>query len=296
MRFFLFIFLFTISFSLQAEENFESYFEKVQIAAKFLDKKVKTNPKLLIVLTAGVEGPIDEMQDILEIDSQDIPYFVKAKAKGHAGKLIFGKLDGHDIVLMKGRYHYYEGNSAQAVVFPYFVLNALGVESIITLNAVGGINHGFNPGDIMLTTDHINHFGDNPLRGLAIQFPEKQFTDMTDAYSKEYQNLAKDVASSLEIDLKEGVYIGVAGPNYETKSEIKMFRYFGADTIGMSTIFEVLACNFLNMKVLAFNCITNKAADLHEGNMNHEEVLEALNAMGPKLSSLTTNCAKAILN
>ncbi|NGX35758.1 MAG: Purine nucleoside phosphorylase 1 [Candidatus Anoxychlamydiales bacterium] len=296
MRFFLsMICLFILNSSLKAEEDFDSYFEKVQTATTFLEKQVKANPKLLIVLTAGVKGPIDEMQDIIEIDAKDIPYFPKAKAKGHAGKLIFGTLDGHEIVLMKGRYHYYEGNTSQAVVFPYFVLNALGVDSVITLNAVGGINSGYNPGDIMLVTDHINHFGDNPLRGLAIQFPDKQFTDMTDAYSQDYQNLAKKVSNNCAIDLKEGVYIGVPGPNYETKSEIKMFRYFGADTIGMSTIFEVLACNFLKMKVLAFSCITNKAADLHDGNMNHEEVLEALNAMGPKLSILTTNCAKEIL-
>ncbi len=296
MRFFLLIAYFMVTaFSVFADEDFNSYFSKVDTSAKFLYEKVGARPKLLIVLTAGVKGPIDEMQNIIEIDANDIPYFPQARAKGHDGKLIFGKLDGQDIVLMKGRYHYYEGNTAQAVVFPYFVLNALGVESVITLNAVGGINKDYNPGDIMLVKDHINHLSDNCLRGLAVQFCEKQFTDMTDAYSKEYQNLAKEAANDLNIDLKEGVYLATSGPNYETKSEIKMFRNFGADTVGMSTVFEVLACNFLNMKVLAFSCITNKAADLHDGNMNHEEVLQALEDMGPRLSSLTTNCAKRIL-
>ncbi|NGX35011.1 MAG: Purine nucleoside phosphorylase 1 [Candidatus Anoxychlamydiales bacterium] len=295
------VFLSVISFlmffsSLKADDYFSTYFDKVDTAALYLKETTNSNPKLLIVLTAGVEGPIDEMQDITVVDSKDIPYFPKAKASGHAGKLIFGKLNGKDIVLMKGRYHYYEGNTPQDVVFPYFVLNTLGVESVITLNAVGGISQNLNPGDIMLVTDHINHMSENSLRGVAIQFEEKQFTDMTDAYSFEYQTLAKKVANEIDIDLKEGIYIATQGPNYETKSEIKMFRAFGADAVGMSTVFEVLACNFLNMKVLAFSCITNKAADLHEGNMNHEEVLQSLNQMSPKLSKLTKALAKELLN
>lgn len=295
MKIFLSIMLMFFS-SIFADDSFSTYFDKVDISAQYLKDTTNSNPKLLIVLTAGVEGPIDEMQDIKEIDSKDIPYFPKAKAQGHAGKLIFGKFHGKDIVLMKGRYHYYEGNSPQDVVFPYFVLNALGVESVITLNAVGGISQNLDPGDIMLVTDHINQLSENSLRGLSIQFPEKQFTDMTDAYSFDYQLLAKKVASEIDIELKEGVYLATQGPNYETKSEIKMFRTFGADAVGMSTVFEVLACNFLKMKVLAFSCITNKAADLHEGNMNHEEVLEALNQMSPKLSRLTTALAKEMLD
>ncbi|NGX49063.1 MAG: Purine nucleoside phosphorylase 1 [Candidatus Anoxychlamydiales bacterium] len=282
--------------SLFADDYFSTYFDKVDTSSLYLKETTNSNPKLLIVLTAGVEGPIDEMKDIIEVDSKDIPYFPKAKAQGHAGKLIFGKLNGKDIVLMKGRYHYYEGNTPQDVVFPYFVLNALGVESVITLNAVGGISQSLDPGDIMLVTDHINQLSENSLRGLSIQFPEKQFTDMTDAYSFEYQTLAKNVATAIDIELKEGIYLATQGPNYETKSEVKMFRAFGADAVGMSTVFEVLACNFLNMKVLAFSCITNKAADLHEGNMCHEEVLESLNQMSPKLSKLTTALAKEILN
>ena len=282
--------------SVFADDYFSTYFDKVDTSALYLKEATNANPKLLIVLTAGVEGPIDEMKDIIEVDSKDIPYFPKARAQGHAGKLIFGKLNDKDIVLMKGRYHYYEGNTPQDVVFPYFVLNALGVESVITLNAVGGISQSLNPGDIMLVTDHINQLSENSLRGLSIQFPEKQFIDMTDAYSFEYQALAKNVASVIDIELKEGVYLATQGPNSETKSEVKMFRAFGADAVGMSTVFEVLACNFLKMKVLAFSCITNKAADLHVGNMSHEEVLKSLNQMSPKLSKLTTAIAKEMLN
>ena len=275
--------------------DFDGYFQNVKTAEKYLKKKIHSSPKLLIVLTAGINGPIDEMEDVIEIKSKDIPYFPIAKVKGHEGSLIFGKLDGHDIVLMKGRYHFYEGIAAQDVVFPYFVLNALGVENVITMNAVGGIRYDLNAGDIMLVTDHINYLFDNALRGLAVQFPDKQFTDMTEAYCLNFQDIAETAANKQKLDLKKGIYLATMGPNYETKAEIKMFRKFGADAIGMSTIFESLACNFLNMKVLAFCCIANPAADRHEGNMNHEEVLAALTAAGPKLSKLTTACAKKIL-
>jgi len=304
MRFYkLFVFTFIAFSSLfsispvqkTSSNNLDSYFNKVDSATNYLSNRIHSSPKLLIVLTAGVRGPIDEMEDIIEIDSKNIPHFPKAKVQGHEGKLIFGKLDGNEIVLLKGRYHFYEGISAQDVVFPYFVLNQLGVESVITMNAVGGINENFKAGDIMLVNDHINYLWDNPLKGLTIQFPEKQFTPMNDAYSMQYQHLARNIASSLNFELKEGVYLATIGPNYETKSEVKLFRSFGADAVGMSTVFEVLACNFLNMKVLAFCCIANQAADLHDGTISHEEVLESLTQMGPKMTILTTQCAKQIL-
>ena len=292
LRYLVFSFLFIFSVY---SYDFDGSFQKVKTAEKYLKKKIHSSPKLLIVLTAGIEGPVDEMEDVVVINSKDIPYFPIAKAKGHEGKLIFGTLDGHDIVLMKGRYHFYEGIAAQEVVFPYFVLNALGVENVITMNAVGGIRYDLNAGDIMLVTDHINYLFDNALRGLAVQFPEKQFTDMTEAYCIDFQDIAENIANKQKLDLKKGIYIATMGPNYETKAEIKMFRKFGADAVGMSTIFESLACNFLNMRVLAFCCIANPAADRHAGNMNHEEVLAALKATGPKLSKLTTACAKKIL-
>jgi len=282
-------------FSLKAEDNYSSYFEKTEIATKYLKDEIQTKPKLLMVLTAGVKGPLDEMEDKVEIEAKNIPYFPVAKAKGHDGKLIFGKYKGHDIVVMKGRYHYYEGNTAQEVVFPYFVLNNLGVESVITVNAVGGININYKLGDIMLVKDHINYLADNCLRGLAIQFPEKQFTDMTEAYSKEYQDIARNVAAKLNIDIKEGLYLATTGPNYETLAEVKMFRTFGADAVGMSTVFEVLACNFLEMKVLAFSCITDTAIDYSNEIITHEKVLEELQNAEPKLSKIMNLCAEEIL-
>ncbi len=274
----------------------QDYFERVDEAETFLRETVKATPKLLIVLTAGIEGPIDLLEEKVEISSSEIPYFPVARAAGHAGKLIFGKLDGVEIVLMKGRYHFYEGMTAQDVVFPYFVLNKMGVESVITMNATGGIRKDLDVGDIMIVSDHINFLSDNPLKGLAIQFPEKQFTSMINCYDPWFQEVAKSKSYLLGSKVKEGVYLAVSGPNYETKAEIQAFRSMGADFVGMSTIFEVIACRFLDMRVLAFSCITNPAADRHVGKMTHEEVLNALNDMNPKLSELVNACAKEIVS
>jgi len=287
----IFLFISSLAFGSSAD-----YFDKMQVAQNFLKEQTNdAKPELIVVLTAGVSGIEELLTEKQEIYAKEIPYFPVAKAQGHEGKLIFGKLDGHEVVLMKGRNHLYEGISSQDIVFPYFVLHAMGARSLITCNAVGGIRHDLNTGDIMLVTDHINYLGDNCLRGICLLRHERQFTDMTDAYSLLYQKIAKEEARKLQIPLKEGTYLATTGPNYETKSEIYMFRTWGADAVGMSTVLEVLAANFLEMKVLAFCCIANPAADRHEGEMSHEEVLKAMQAAGPRLSSLISACAKAIV-
>jgi purine-nucleoside phosphorylase len=285
-------FVFLVELLAFAEDD---YFKKVDESATYLSEKVNKEPKLLIVLTAGIKGPLDQLEDKIEISSAEIPHFPIARVPGHEGKLIFGKLDGVDIVLMKGRYHFYEGLTAQEVVFPYFVLNKLGVTSVITINAVGGIRKDLEVGDIMLVKDHINLLGDNPLKGIAIRRSYGQFTDMTNAYDRDYQELAKEIIRDYQMTLKEGVYLAVSGPNYETKAEIGMMRAMGADFVGMSTVFEVIASKFLGMKVLTLSLITNPAADRHQGGMSHEEVIEALDKMSVKVSEFVTGCAKRIL-
>ena len=276
-------------------EYFEDYFIKVKDASSFLKNKISMSPELAVVLTGGVEGPVNELTDIVEVSASEIPNFPTARAQGHEGKLYFGKLNGSAIVVLRGRYHYYEGHLAQDVVFPYFVLKELGVKSLITTNAVGGIRQDLDAGDIMMITDHINSMGTNPLRGVAIQRDHDQFTDMTKPYSQNLQKIAKEEAKNLGLNLKEGVYLSTPGPSYETKTEIKMFRGWGADAVGMSTVLEVIACNFLGINVLAFCCIANPAADRHVGEMSHEIVLKAIKAAGPKLSDLTSACVKKIL-
>ena len=279
-----------------AADQFSNYYPHVKEATTWLKAHSgNAHPTLMIVLTGGVDGPEKLLTDKKYIKAADIPHFPHTRVQGHAGKLVFGKLDGVDVVLLKGRYHYYEGWSPRDVVFPYFVLNALGVKSVITVNAVGGIREDLNTGDLVLVTDHINGMGVNPLWGIAIQRKEHQFTDMTSPYYPQYQELAKTKALQLGFVLKEGIYLSVPGPSYETKSEIGMFRKWGADTIGMSTALEVIASNFLGMKVLSMSIVTNPAADRHQGSMDHKEVIDAVSTASPKISALVTECAKEIV-
>lgn len=288
------IFLFVIFSTFSVFTN-NSFFSKLEETTTYLKSRIKTPPELLIVLTAGIEGLEEVLQDKVVISNKDILHFPKAMAKGHSGELIFGTFEGHGIVLMKGRYHYYEDLEPQDVVFPYFVLKNLGVKNVIITSAVGGIRYDLNPGDIVLLKDHINFMNNNPLKGIAMYYPN-QFTDMTNAYDSELSKIAIEEANKLNYTLKEGVCIDTMGPNYETKSEIKMFRSFGADVVGMSTVFEVLAFNFLEIKVLAFCCVSNPAADRHEGILSHAEVLYEMNQMGPRLKHLLESCMKRICN
>lgn len=266
--------------------EFDTFFNKANEAAAFLKDKISMTPKLLVVLTGGLSQFVDELTLKTTLSSADIPNFPKTHVEGHAGKIIFGKWKGVPLIAMQGRYHYYEGHTPQAVIFPYFVFEKLGVKAVVTTNAVGGINKSFKPGDLVVLTDHINMMGSNPLIGIAVQRPTNQFTSMTNAYDEDLRKMAGRAAKNVGIKLKEGVYVGVIGPSYDTKAEVKAFRNMGADTIGMSTIFEVIACNFLNMKVLTINCVANPAADLHGGTMRHEEVLAAINKAQPQLIKL----------
>ncbi len=274
--------------------EYEGFFSKVDEAASFLKQRIKFSPKILIVLTGGVNRFIDGLDEAITFRCVDIPNFPTAKVEGHVGNVVFGKLKDIELVCMQGRCHYYEGHSPQSVIFPYFVFEKIGVKVVITTNAVGGINPSFRPGDIVVVTDHINMMGTNPLIGIAIQRKTDQFTGMTHAYDAQLREIAFAAAKREGITLKTGVYIGVPGPSYETKAEIRAFRQLGADAIGMSTIFEVIACNFLKMRVLTFNCIANPAADLHKGEMHHNEVLKTLSAMQSSLIKLLCSVTEEI--
>ena len=276
--------------------DYEKYFAQVEEAAVFFKKKVSITPKILTVLTGGLGEFVNGLEDAKSFLSSEAPNFPKTRVEGHAGKIIFGTWKGVPLVAMQGRYHYYEGHTPQAVVFPYFVFEKLGVKSVVTTNAVGGINAAFKPGDIMVVSDHINMMGANPLVGIAMQRKTDQFTGMTNAYDPKLREIAYKAARDAGIELKIGTYLAVSGPSYETKAEIKAFRQMGADAVGMSTVFEVIACNFLKMRVLTFNCIANPAADLHKGDMHHEEVLKAMAAMQPKLVKLLQGVVEEIGN
>lgn len=264
----------------------ESYFSHVEEAAEWLRGRISIAPEVIVVLSGGLGGFADGLADSTPISSASIPHFPRARAQGHEGKLIFGRHAGVPLAAMLGRYHYYEGHSPHSIVFPYFVLARLGAKTLITTNAVGGIDSKFCPGDIMMVTDHINMMGMNPLIGIATQRPRDQFTSMTEAYDAGLMDLARKVASKLKVDLKEGIYVATSGPSYETKAEVAAYRKMGAKAVGMSTVPAVIAANFLGLRVLTFSCIANPAADLHGGQMNHDEVLSAMKAMAPKLIKL----------
>lgn len=262
------------------------YFDRVNEAKKYLEGKIMIKPRIMLVLSGGIQEFVEKIEEPITVCAADIPHFPRATAEGHSGKMIFGRINGTPLVAFQGRFHYYEGHKMEDVIFPTFVMNSLGAKTLVVTNATGGINGSFKPGDIMLINDHINFMGVNPLIGIATQRDVDQFTDMTNAYTAKLQVLARDAARDSGVELKEGVYVATSGPSYETKSEVKMLRMLGADAVGMSVIPEVTTANFLKMETLGFSCIANQAADLHPGGMNHHEVLAAMKAMEGKLVKL----------
>lgn len=262
-----------------------SYNDRVKQAVDFLKKEIGAAPSVVLMLSGGLTQLVEQLTDVKTLDGAQIPHFPVSKAEGHKGQFLFGKYKDISVVVALGRTHYYEGLSMQEITFPLHALHVFGAKTLITTNAAGGINPGFAPGDLMVIRDHINFMGDNPLRGVAIH-AKQQFVDLTNAYSKPLMQIARDVAKQHKIELHEGVYLAVPGPSYETPAEIRAFRQLGADSVGMSTVPDIIVANFHKMQVLAISCIANLAADLHPGNMNHAEVLKAMQLMEPRLVQL----------
>lgn len=274
--------------------DLQHYFAHVDEAAAWLKARTEIAPRAIVVLSGGLAPFADGLRDRQVVSASEVPHFPTARAEGHAGALVFGNHEGVPVVALQGRYHYYEGHAPQAIVFPYFVLAALGARVLITTNAVGGVDRGFAAGDVMLVTDHINMMGINPLIGITVQRPQDQFTSLTNAYDAQLQELARRVAGEQGLELKEGVYLATSGPSYETKAEVAAFREMGADAVGMSTVPAVIAANYLGLRVLTLSCIANPAADLHAGTMTHEEVLAAMNALAPKVVGLLQGVVKEL--
>jgi purine-nucleoside phosphorylase len=249
-------------------------FEKITNAVTFLKKKYKQKPKIGLILGSGLGVLADEIKNPVKIPYREIPDFPISTVEGHAGQLVFGLLEGVEVVAMQGRFHYYEGYSFDKVTFPVRVMKGLGVETLFVTNAAGGINENFVPGDLMLISDHINNMGSNPLIGPNDDRLGARFPDMSEAYSKELRGLAKEKAVQLNLNVKEGVYVAFTGPTYETPAEIRAFRILGADAVGMSTVPEVIVARHSGLKVLGISCITNMAAGILDQPLSHEEVIE----------------------
>ena len=246
-----------------------SEFVRQQLAGK-----CPTPCPLGVILGSGLGGYADNLADAVRIPYQDIPHFPASSVAGHAGVLVAGRLHGKPAVLLQGRVHYYEGHDPDAVIFPARLLHGLGVRTLIVTNAAGGINPDFRPGDLMIIRDHLNFMGFNPLRGRLAESFGPRFPDMSYAYHPELRDLARAAAGDLGIAVREGVYLGVSGPSYETPAEIKAFRTLGADAVGMSTVPEAIAARHMKLRVLGISCLTNMAAGVSKKPLDHKEVLE----------------------
>lgn len=248
--------------------------QKINEAVASIQEKFKKQPTVGLILGSGLGMLADEIEDPVKIKYDSVPNFPESTVEGHAGQLVLGELNGLTVIAMQGRFHYYEGYGLDAVTFPVRVMKALGVEKLIVTNAAGGVNTSFQPGDLMLITDHINNTAQNPLIGpnnsaLGVRFP-----DMSTAYDREMQTIAREVADKLQLDLKEGVYVWNTGPTYETPAEIRMLQTIGGDAVGMSTVPEVIVARHAGIEVLGISCISNMAAGILDQPLNHEEVIE----------------------
>lgn len=246
---------------------------KLEETLLFLHSKGIEEIEVGLILGSGLGELGDEVENPIVIPYETIPNFPVSTVKGHAGCLVYGDLSGKKVLAMQGRFHYYEGYSMKTITYPVLVMKALGAHSIIVTNACGGVNENFKPGDLMIIKDHINYMGDNPLIGKNNEDMGPRFPDMTNSYTPKYRELAKDVAKELGLPIHEGVYMAYTGPIYETPAEIRMSRILGADTVGMSTVPEVIAATHAGLNVLGISCITNLAAGMQES-LNHEEVVE----------------------
>jgi purine-nucleoside phosphorylase len=227
-----------------------------------------------VVLGSGLGAFADTLDDRVETPYSSIPGWPVSTAAGHAGKLVEGRISGTDVIVLAGRAHLYEGYSAQQVTFGIRELARRGVKSLVLTNAAGGINEKYRPGDLVLISDHINLLGTNPLTGPNDDALGPRFPDMTEAYSRDYRDIAKRAGHELGIILEEGVYAATPGPSYETPAEIRYMRTIGADLVGMSTVPEAIVGSHMGMKVLAISCVTNAAAGILPTKLVHEEVLE----------------------
>jgi purine-nucleoside phosphorylase len=250
-----------------------------------------TSPKTAIILGTGLGELVSEITDKLEIPYSEIPNFPVSTVEGHSGKLLFGKLGGVDILAMQGRFHYYEGYSMKEVTFPIRVMYELGIKTLFVSNAAGGMNPDFKIGDLMVITDHINFFPEHPLRGK--NFPTgPRFPDMHEPYDLQLVAEADRIAAEKGIRLVHGVYVGVQGPTFETPAEYAMYRIFGGDAVGMSTVPEVIVACHCGIRVFGVSVITDLGGFDVPVEVSHEEVQEAANKAQPFMTTIMREMIK----
>ncbi len=269
-------------------------FDKIEATAAFIQKKIKNSPTVGIILGSGLGDLIDVVVKETEIPYSDIPNFPLSTVKGHGGMLVFGKMGDVNVMLMAGRFHYYEGYSMEEVTFPVRVMKALGVETLIVSNASGGTNPGFTIGDLMIIKDHINLCPEHPLRGPNDERLGTRFPDMSQPYDHNLIDLAKKIAAEKNITVRTGVYVGLQGPTFETPAEYRWLHTIGGDAVGMSTVPEVIVARHGGMRVFAISVITDIGISDVPITITHEEVLEAAHAAAPKMAALVTELVRSL--
>ena len=270
-------------------------FAQYQESADFLRSKLGGfQPKVAMVLGSGLGYLGDVVENPIVIPYEQIPHFKASTAPGHKGQLVFGTLAGKPVAVMQGRMHHYEGYSYEEVSYAVRVLRLLGCDTLFVTNAAGGVNWKFKAGDLMLITDQIKIFMESPLRGENLPEFGVRFPDSSYLYTPALQDLARQQARKLDMDLKEGVYMYFPGPQYETPAEIRMARILGADAVGMSTVPEVITAAHCGMQVLGFTLVSNLAAGVLNQPLSEEEVLEAAAAARDKFSNLLLSCLEAL--
>lgn len=253
---------------------------------EYIKARIIDVPETAIVLGSGLGVLVNELENKIVMDYKDIPHFPVSTVQGHAGELIFGMLNYTPILVMSGRFHYYEGYDINQVTYPIRVFAKMGIKNLILTNAAGGVNLNYVPGDLMLIKDHINFSGVSPLRGKNLDEFGPRFPDMSNVYDNETLMLAEQACSELGISINEGVYAYLQGPNYETPSEIKALRTLGADAVGMSTVPEAITARHCGLKVAAVSCITNMAAGILPQPLSHDEVKETAEFASRKFINL----------
>lgn len=266
--------------------------DKVLKAAQYIKKNISLGPQIGLVLGTGLGALANDIESPEKLEYKNIPYFPASTVKFHAGNLIAGTLQGKNVFVMQGRFHYYEGYPLQQITLPIRVFYELGVRTLILSNAAGGIKEHLVPGSLTIINDHINLMGNNPLIGPFDEFLGERFPDMSEPYSTRLQKLAHQQASQLDIELFDTVYAAVSGPSFETAAEIKMLQILGADSVGMSVVPEVLVARQLGMDVLALTAITDQSLPDEMNPISHVEVSKVANNITPKFSNLVKEIIK----
>lgn len=250
------------------------HYERIMDAVNFIKENCPSVPLVGVVLGSGLGEFAAQVTEKSMFEYADIPHFKKVSVTGHVGRLVLGKIGSIPVAVLQGRYHYYEGHDISDVVFPVRVLGKLGVKSLLLTNAAGGINRELQPGDLMVIRDHINLMGINPLRGANDERLGPRFPDMSSIYDQKFQEVIAVAQKEIGLAAKNGVYLALSGPSYETPAEIRMLAALGADAVGMSTVPEAICARHMGLRVAGISCVTNLAAGISAQPLSHKEVTE----------------------